>query len=129
MFGVRVIQQTVGMPTGTNCAPLLVDFFLYSDEADFIQGLVKKNKKKLARSFISAFRYINDVLSLHNSRISDFAGRIYPIELEIKDTTDTDMSTSYLDLHLEIDSECVKNKTLRQKRLFQFSHCELSICM
>jgi hypothetical protein len=28
-----------------------------------------------------------------------------PIELEIKDTTDTDRSASYLDLHLEIDSE------------------------
>jgi hypothetical protein len=27
------------------------------------------------------------------------------IELEIKDTTDTDRSASYLDLHLEIDSE------------------------
>jgi len=31
--------------------------------------------------------------------------RIYLIELEIKDTTDTDRSASYLDLHLEIDSE------------------------
>jgi hypothetical protein len=30
---------------------------------------------------------------------------IYTIELEIKDTTDTNMSASYLDLHLEIDSE------------------------
>ena len=29
----------------------------------------------------------------------------YPIELEIKDTTDTDISASYLDIHLEIDSE------------------------
>ena len=31
--------------------------------------------------------------------------RLYPIELEIKDTTDTDRSASYLDLHLEIDIE------------------------
>jgi hypothetical protein len=29
----------------------------------------------------------------------------YPIELEIKDTTDTDKSTSCVDLHLELDSE------------------------
>jgi hypothetical protein len=40
-----------------------------------------------------------------NSRFGDFVDRIYPIELEIKDTTDTDRSASYLDLHLEIDSE------------------------
>ena len=30
---------------------------------------------------------------------------IYPIELEIKDTTDTVRSVSYLDLSIEIDSE------------------------
>jgi hypothetical protein len=37
MSGGRVIQQTVGIPMGTNCASLLADFFLYSYEADFIQ--------------------------------------------------------------------------------------------
>jgi hypothetical protein len=27
------------IPMGTNCAPLLADLFLYSYEADFMQGL------------------------------------------------------------------------------------------
>jgi hypothetical protein len=49
--------------------------------------------------------YIDDVLSLNNSRFGDCIDRIYPTELEIKDTTDTDRSASYLDLGLEIDSE------------------------
>ena len=40
--------------------------------------------------------------SLSNSIFGDFVDRIYPIELEIKDTTDTDRSASYLDLHLEL---------------------------
>ena len=105
MFGGRVFQQTVGIPKGTSCAPLFIDLFLYSYETDFIQGLLKKNKKKLVRSFNFTFRYIDDVLSLNNSMFGDFVDRIYPIELEIKDTTDTDRSASYLDLHLEIDSE------------------------
>ena len=48
IFGGRVFQQTVGIPMGTNCAPLLADLFLYSYEADFIQGLLQKNEKKLA---------------------------------------------------------------------------------
>jgi hypothetical protein len=39
------------------------------------------------------------------SRFGDSVDRIYPIELEIKDTTDTDRSTSCVDLHLELDSE------------------------
>ena len=28
-FGGRVFQQTVGIPMGTNCAPLLSELFLY----------------------------------------------------------------------------------------------------
>jgi hypothetical protein len=89
---------------GTNCAPLLADMFLYSYEADFMQALLKKKEKKLVRSYNFTFRYIDDVLSLNNSRFGDFVDCIYPIELEIKDITDTDRSASYLDLHLEIDS-------------------------
>ena len=95
MFGGRVFQQTVGIPMYTNRAPLLADLFLYSYEADFIQGLLQKNEKKLARSFNFTFGSIDDVLSLNNSRFGDFVDRIYPIELEIKDTTDTDRSASY----------------------------------
>ena len=53
MFGGRVFQQAVGIPMGPNCAPLLADMFLYSYEADFIQGLLKKNEKKLADPLIS----------------------------------------------------------------------------
>ena len=79
--------------------------FLYSYEAGFIQGLLKKNEKKLARSFNFTFRYVDDVLSLNNSRFGDFVYRIYPIELEIKDTTYTDRSVSYLHLRLEIDMQ------------------------
>ena len=89
----------------TNCAPLLVHLFLYLYEADFIQGLLKKNDKKLFRSFNFTFRYKDDVFSLNNSTFCDSVDCIYPIELEIKDTTDTERSASYLDLHLENSSE------------------------
>ena len=46
-----------------------------------------------------------DVLSINNSRFGDFVDHIYPTELKIRDTIDTDRTDSYLDLHLEIDSE------------------------
>ena len=114
-FYRRVFQQTVGIPMGTNCAPLLSDLFLYSHEAD-LQRLLKKNEKKLARSINFTFRYIYDVLSLNNSRFGDFVDRIYPIELEIKDTANTDTSASYLDLHLKIDSEGRLRTKLYEKR-------------
>ena len=115
-FGGRVFQQTVGIPMGTNCAPLLADLFLYYYEADFMQELLRKKDKKLAISFNSTFRYIDDVLSLNNSKFGDYVDRIYPIELEIKDTTDTVKSASYLDLHLEIDNEGRLKTKLYDKR-------------
>jgi hypothetical protein len=111
-----MFQQTVDIPMGINSAPLLDDLFVYSYEADFIQGLVKKNEKKLARYFNVTFHYTDDVLSLNNYRFGNFVDHIYPIELEIKDTTDTDRSASYLDLHLEIDSEGLLRTTLYDKR-------------
>jgi len=60
---------------------------------------------------------IDDVLSLNNYKFGDFVDHIYPIELEIKDTTDL----------LDIQWRPIKNETLRQQRIFQFSHSELSI--
>ena len=116
IFGGRVFQQTVGMPMGTNCAPVLANLFLYQYEADFIQGASQESEKRLARSFNFTFRYIDDVLSLNNSRFGDFVDHIYLIELEIKDTTYTDRSASYLDLHLEIDSEGRLRTKLYDKR-------------
>ena len=71
MFGGRDFQQTVGIHMGTNCAPLLA-LFLYSYEADFILGVLKKNEKKLARCFNFTFSYIDDVLSLNNSRFDGY---------------------------------------------------------
>ena len=59
LIGAHVFQQTIGIPMGTSCAPLLADLFLYSYEAYFIQGLLKKNEKKLAQSFNFTFRYID----------------------------------------------------------------------
>ena len=104
MFGGRVFQQTVGILMGTNCAPLFADLFLYSYEADFIQGLIKDKKKKLAVSFNLTFRYIDYVLSLDNPNFSDYLHPIYPKELEIKDTTNSNKSASCLDLNLQIDN-------------------------
>ena len=103
--GGEIFQQVIGIPMGTNCAPLLADLFLYSYEAEFIQTLIKSGKRQLAKSFNFTFRYIDDVLSLNNSKFSDYINDIYPEELEIKETTDNSTSSSFLDLLLEFDND------------------------
>jgi len=47
-FGGRIFQQIVGIPMGTNCAPLLTELFLHSYETEFVQELLRKGEKKLA---------------------------------------------------------------------------------
>lgn len=47
-----------------------------------MQRFLKKNDKKLARSFNVTFQYKYDVLSLHNATYCDFVDRIHPKELE-----------------------------------------------
>ena len=105
----------------TNCAPLSADLFLYSYEARFIQGLLQKKEKKIAKSFSFSFRYIDDVLSLNNPQFKDYLHLIYPSELEIKETTDTPTSASYLDLYLYIDdSGHLKSKIYDKRDDFDF---------
>ena len=81
-----------------------------------IHGATIRNDR--IKCYFSVFlnAYIDDVLSLNNSRLGDFVDRIYPTELEIKDTTDTDRSASHLGLHLEIDSEGRLRTKLYDKR-------------
>ena len=82
MLGGRVFQQTVATYGYKLFKPLLADLLLYSYGTDFIQGLLKKNGKKLAQSFNFTFRDIDNVLSLTNSRFGDFVDRIYPTNLK-----------------------------------------------
>jgi hypothetical protein len=121
MLDGRVFQQTVSIPMGINCASLLFDLFLYSHEADFIQGLLKKSVKNLARSFNFTFRYIDDVYSLNNGKFGDFVDRINHIELEIKDATCKTKSVSYIDLSIKIDNKrLLRTKLYDQKMISLF---------
>jgi hypothetical protein len=81
---------------------IFANLSLHAYEADFFQGRLKNNYRKLAQNFNYNFRYIDDVLSLNNYWLGDYLHNIYPNELEVKGTTDTQSNDSYLDLHIEI---------------------------
>ena len=51
-FGGQLFRQMVGIPMGTNCAPLLADLFLYSYENEFLDKLIKEGKRSLLESSI-----------------------------------------------------------------------------
>ena len=61
-----VFKQAIGIPMGTDCAPLIADLFLFSFEFDFMRDLLRKDLLA-ARRFCRTFRYIDDLLTLNNS--------------------------------------------------------------
>ena len=100
------LESVLCNPMGTNYAPLLDDLFFYSYETHFIQWLLKKNEKKLARFFNFTFLWIDDVLSQTNYKFTDYVDSIDPIELELKDATDM-----LYTLHTIIDSKINSSNT------------------
>ena len=98
-FGGRIFRQTVGIPIETNCAPLLADLFSYSYGAEFIQGLMKAGEKRLAQQFNFTYRCKDDILSLNKSKFSANLEFIYPRYFEIKETSVTTASYSFLPLY------------------------------
>ena len=119
-FGGQIFQQTVGVLMGTNCALLLANLFLYSYEAEFVQSLLKAGKKHLAQQFNFTYRYIDDVLSLKNTKFAEYLEFIYPRELEIKETTETAASSSYLDCYLYIDNGKLTTRLYDKQDDFNF---------
>ena len=98
---------------GTNCPPFLADMFIYSYEAEFIQSLLSVGKKRLASQFNFTYRYTDDILSINNP---DYANHMYPPELEIKYTTESNTSASYFILLLSIGRDGQLCNSLYDKR-------------
>ena len=120
-FGGQLFRQMVGIPMGTNCAPLLADLFLYSYENEFLDKLVKEGKRKLARKFNLSYRYIDDLISFNNKRFKEFISDIYPKELTISETTESTLIASYLDLlFIRDESNNITTKLYDKRDAFGF---------
>jgi hypothetical protein len=68
-----------------------------------------------------------NVLSINNSRFAEFLPMIYPPELEVKETTDTASSTSFLDLYLEFDDSGQLSTKIYEKRDVKMTFQEIRI--
>ena len=113
VFAGKVFQQIIGIPVGTNCAPLQADIFLYSYEAEFIQSLLSAGKKRLASQFNFTYRYIDDVLSINNPDFDNYLVRCIPWAWDQRHDGE---QYSYLDLLLSIGRDGQLCTSLYDKR-------------
>ena len=59
-LGTKLYIQILGIPMGTNCAPLVVDLFLFCYERDFMTSLSDVKQAEIIEAFKSASRYLDD---------------------------------------------------------------------
>ena len=52
----------VGIPMGSNCAPLVADLFLFCYERDFMLSLSDNNQTDIIEAFNSTSRYLDDLI-------------------------------------------------------------------
>ena len=97
-----VYQQIVGIPMGTNCAPLIADLFLYCYERDFMSNLHKSKRFDLIDKFNDTSRYLDDIFTIENPTFAEHIPGIYPRELQLNKANTSDKETSFLDLNIKV---------------------------
>jgi hypothetical protein len=86
VVGGQVFEQSVEIPMGTNCAPLLADLFLYLYEAKIIQKFLHEKNKSSAVAFNSTFRCIDYVLFITTFDSTHMSIRYIPMSWKSKTT-------------------------------------------
>ena len=118
--GNRVYKQCVGIPMGTDCAPLLANLFLFYYEYRYMKSLISSNIS-LAKQYTHTMRYIDDLLALNNRGFAGRATDIYPSELVLKKTTEGPTELSYLDLLITIDGGKYSTAIYDKRDSFNFN--------
>ena len=119
-FGTKLYRQTIYIPVGTNCAPLVVDLFLFCYERDFMKSLSRENQADIIEAFNSTSRYLDDLLNIDNIYFDQMMDRIYPTELQLNKANSSNTEVTFLDLNLCISNGTVYTKIYDKRDDFDF---------
>ena len=102
-FGTKLYRQIVGIPKGTNCAPLVADvFILLWKRFHDVSFCVKQ--AEIIEAFKSTSKYLDDLLNIDNPYFEGMVNRIYSPELQLNKANTSDTEAPFLDLHLSISN-------------------------
>ena len=119
-FGSKLYRQIVGIPMGTNCAPLVADLFLFCYERDFMLSLSDNNQADIIEAFYSTSKYLDDLLNIDNPYFEQMVGQIYPTELQLNKANSSDTEAPFLDLNLSITYGIFSSKIYDKRDNFNF---------
>ena len=119
-FGTELYRQSVGIPMGTNSAPLVAVLFLFCYERDLMKDLSGENQVDVTKAFNSTFRCLDDLLNIDNPYFEGMVNQIYPPELQLNEANTSDTEAPILDLHLPISNGFVSSKIYDKRDDFDF---------
>ena len=109
-FGDTTYRQIIGIPMGTNCAPLVADLFLFCYEMEFMRSLDPTSQSHIIEAFNDTSRYLDDILNIDNPHFETFVPSIYPKELTLNKANTSDQSAAFLDLDISIENDTLSTK-------------------
>lgn len=119
-YGDTIFRQIIGIPMGTNCAPLVADLFLYCYERDFMLSLNRNTQVDIIEAFNYTSRYLDDIFNIDNPYFDTLFSFIYPKELTLNKANQSDTSASFLDLDLTINNGFITSKIYDKRDDFNF---------
>ena len=126
LVGNTIYRQTVGIPMGTNCAPVLANLFLFFYENAYISRIQIERGLEVARSFHTTFRLIDDVLSVDNPHMAEAVskpyeeGGMYPSALQLESTTVTNTAADFVGIHIEAKKHRFRLSVYDKRDTFPF---------
>ena len=119
--GETIFRQTIGIPMGTNCAPLIADLFLFCYERDFMLSLKKNEDNQMIDAFNNTSRYLDDILNVDNPFFPNKFQSIYPSQLRLNQANVSDTKASFLDLDIILDQGRIITKIYDKRDDFNFN--------
>ena len=119
-FGAKLCGQVVGIPVGTNCAPLVAGLFLFCYEGDFMMALSDDRRADVVDAFDTTFGCLGGVLDVGDVCFDNIVGQIYPSGLQLNKANASDAAVAFLYLHLSVSNDVVSARIYDKRDDFDF---------
>ena len=90
-------KQVVGIPMGTDCAPLVADLFLLCYERDFMMSLSDDKQADIIDAFNTTSRYLDDILNINNVYFDTILRQVFSSDLQLNKDNTSNTETTLLE--------------------------------
>ena len=129
-FGNKLYRQTIDIPMGMSCAPLVADFFgsfffffsflffsfFFCYEKYFMKSLSRKNRAVIIEAFNSTSKYPDGVFNVDNIYFDQMVDRIYHTNSQINRDKSSDTEPLILFYLNQCISKCTVSTKINDKQ-------------